>query len=236
MNAQRIDTTNAYLVASVASFLSAATTAILIYGPDASVGSGIVAQAQLHSDWLYLYKRWVLFFHPQFAFIAALGIALALAQKRPFCMMVGLFYLLVWAVTEMTQQAFIIDALNQYWRPGFLNAADPSEKSAYETMLRGFGGFSDSQYFTLLFGFGVGTTLFGYAFLCTDSLGKGIGAALIGIGILSIVSFAGYYAGMSFVTPMTSWIYSNLYGLIQTGVRIAMGVWCWRLYRGVFQA
>ncbi len=42
---------------------------------------------------------------------------------------IGLFYLLVWAVTEMTQQAFIIDALDAYYRPGLLGADSDAERT-----------------------------------------------------------------------------------------------------------
>jgi hypothetical protein len=205
------------------------TTAILVYGPDATAADDVVSQARLHADWLYLYKRWILFFHPQFAFIASIGIAFALFARRPVCIAAGLFYLLLWTVTEMTQQAFVIDALNQYWRGGLLGAADTTERAAYETLLKGFTGISDSQYFVLLFGFGIGTTFFGFAFLKTDALGNAIGGMLLFIGLLSLTSFAGYYAGLSAVTPFTSWVYTNIYGVIQTGVRIAIGVWLLRV-------
>ena len=218
------------LIAAVASLLSAATTAILIYGPAAPLPPDAVSQAQLHSSWLHLYKKWVLFVHPQFAFIASLGIGFALFARRPVCISIGLFYLGVWAVTEMTQQAFIIDGLNQYWRPGLLNADNEADRAAYETLLKGFAGFSDSQYFVLLFSFGVGTTLFGIAMLGVDVFGKAIGAVLIGIGLLSLTAFAGYYLGLSLLTPFTSWLYSNVYGIVQTGVRIAIGIWLWRLF------
>jgi hypothetical protein len=229
MTSQLARQNSIYTFAAVASLCSAVTTAILVYGPDATAADDVVSQARLHADWLYLYKRWILFFHPQFAFIASIGIAFALFARRPVCIAAGLFYLLLWTVTEMTQQAFVIDALNQYWRPGLLGAADTTERAAYETLLKGFTGISDSQYFVLLFGFGIGTTFFGFAFLKTDALGNAIGGMLLFIGLLSLTSFAGYYAGLSAVTPFTSWVYTNIYGVIQTGVRIAIGVWLLRV-------
>lgn len=218
-----------FLVAAIASLVSALTTAILIYGPNAQAATDLVSQARLHSDGLYLYKRWVLFFHPQFAFIATLGLAVALFRQRPALVSIGMFYMLVWAITEMTQQAYVIDALNQYWRPGLLGAADAGETAMYETLLTGFNAISDSQYFLLLFGFGVGTFLYGIALWPTDALGKAVAAALLFIGALSIAAFAGYYAGASAVTPVTSWIYGNLYGPVQIAARIAIGIWLWRV-------
>lgn len=214
--------------AALASFASALTTAILIYGPDVDATGGLIEQARLYDDWRYLYKRWVLFFHPQFAFIAALGIAVALFARRPVLIGLGLFYLLVWAVTEMTQQAFVIDALNTYWRPGLLDAGSEAERRAYETLIRGFEGISDSQYFVLLFGFGVGTMLFGWAFMSSDLLGSVIGVVLLFLGLISLLAFLGYYAGATFAAPVSAWVYANLYGVLQTGVRIAMGAWLWQ--------
>ncbi len=53
-----------FRVAAIASFASAVTTAVLIYVPGADASGGLVDQAELYDDWRYLYKRWVLFFHP----------------------------------------------------------------------------------------------------------------------------------------------------------------------------
>ena len=160
-----------YLVAAIASLFSATTTAVLIYAPDAQAALILFRRLSYTLIGFTSTKKWVLFFHPQFAFIASMGIGLrCLRSVYLYCDRA--FYLLIWVVTEMTQQAFVIDALNQYWRPGLLNSVDDSERTAYETLLRGFGGITDSQYFVLLFGFGVGTTLFGFAFQDADAFGK----------------------------------------------------------------
>lgn len=228
-----------FQTAAVASLLSAITTAILIYGPDAGAATDFITRTELHDNPLYLYKRWVLFFHPQFAFVACIGVAFALFRKAPVLVSIGLFYLAIWAITEMTQQAFTIDALNQYWRPAYLTAGNPSDTSAYYALLKGFAGYSDSMYFVLLFGFGMGTLLFGLAF---KSVGRGeikraetlLGVVLILIGVLSLTAFLGYYTSLTSITRVTDWIYANLYGVVQTGVRIALGAWLWYAASNVF--
>jgi len=220
--------TRLFQVAAIASLLSAITTAILIYGPEAETVSDFAAIAELHDDPLYLYKRWILFFHPQFAFVASIGVAVALFRKSPVLISVGLFYLAVWAITEMTQQAYTIDALNQYWRPAYLGAGNTTDTAAYYAMLKGFEGISNSMYFVLLFGFGAGTFLFGFAFLSSNIIERCIGIVLIFIGTLSLSAFFGSYAGPSSITDVTGWIYEHLYGVVQTGIRIAVGVWLWR--------
>lgn len=216
-------------VAAIASLLSAITTATLIYGPGAPPADGLEQQARLAGDWRYLYKPWVLFFHPQFAFIACLGLAAALWRKRPALVAIGLFYAAIWAITEMTQQAYIIDALNQYWRPAFLAASEEGVRQSYETLLTGFAAISDSQYFVLLFAFGCAMTCLGAAMWAADALGKAIGIAMFAIGLLSLAAFAGYYfAPAAGATSVTGWIYTNLYGPVQTGVRVALAWWLWR--------
>lgn len=216
-------------VAAFASLASAMTTAILIYGPNPAPADGMEAQARLAQDWSYLYKPWVLFFHPQFAFIASLGAVAVLWRLAPALALVGLFYLSMWAVTEMTQQAYIIDALNQFWRPGYLAATDAGERETYETLLTGFSAISDSQYFVLLFGFGMGSVLLGLAFLKADRLGKAIGAVMVFLGVVSLTAFAGYYVGaLAGATVVTGWVYTYLYGPVQTGVRVALAWWLWR--------
>ncbi|MBX7528560.1 hypothetical protein [Qipengyuania vesicularis] len=216
-------------VAALASLLSAITTAVLIYGPDPAPSDGLAGQAAQSGDALALYKPWVLFFHPQFAFVASLGAAAVLFRARPALAVIALFYLALWAMTEMTQQAYVIDALNQFWRPGYLAAQDAGEREVYETLLIGFGAISDSQYFVLLFGFGTGSVLLGLAFLQANRLGAGIGAVMIFLGAVSLTAFAGYYVQpFAGVTAVTGWIYAYLYGPVQTGVRVALAWWLWR--------
>ena len=217
-----------FRLGAIASGLSAATTAILIYGPSAETLSDLSAQAAQHDDPLYLYKPWILFFHPQFAFLASLSAVVALFKRAPALTSFGLFYLAVWAITEMTQQAYTIDALNQFWRPAYLAAENPADEAAYFAMLKGFSGVSDSLYFVLLFGFGAGSVLLGAAFLSSDRFGALIGVTMILIGLLSLTAFAGYYTPLSPVTAVTGWIYQNFYGPVQTAVRLALAAWLWR--------
>jgi hypothetical protein len=221
-----------FRVAAIASLASAMTTAILIYGSNVEAATDFITRTQLHDNPLHLYKRWVLFFHPQFAFIASIGIAFALFRKSPALIAFGLFYLATWAITEMTQQAVNIVALNEYWRPAYLTAGNQTDTAAYYALLKGFEGYSESLYFVLLFGFGMGTLLFGLAFTSAGTFGVRnpetvLGIVLILIGVLSLTAFLGYYSGLSSIVRVTDWIYAHFYGVVQIGVRIALGVWLW---------
>lgn len=198
-----------------------------MFGPDAAQPPGFDAAQALHQNGLYLYKKWVLFFHPQLAFIAAMTAAMILFKKSPAFTSIGLFYIAVWAVTEMTQQAYLIDALNQIWRPAYL-AADGVDKEAWRITIQGFSGVSDSQYFLLIFGFGMGSLLFGFAFPKQHRTSLLIGIVTSLIGFMSLISFASYYAGAAFATPVVAFWYGWLYGPLQISVRLLLGWWLWQ--------
>lgn len=214
---------------ALCALLSAITTATLMYGPDPDMTdiTNFDGLQALHSNTLHLYKRWVLFFHPQFAFLAALAAATVLAKRSAAFTYIGLFYLAVWAITEMTQQAYLIDALNQIWRPAYLSETGEN-KDAWRTMIMGLRGISDSQYFLLLFGFGVGSIFFGAAFLRQPKLGLPLGITNILIGVMSLAAFASYYAGAAQAGLVVQGWYGWFYGPIQVGVRVLLAFWLWR--------
>ena len=212
--------------AAICSFLGAITTALLIFLPNPTA-TDFEAQVLLHENKLYLSKLWILFIHPQVNFIASLGIGVLLYRKYPHFIIPGLLFLLLWAYNEMSQQALLIDALNQIWRPGYIAAEDELSKNAFSALIQAANGISDSKYFLVIYGFGLGSLLFGFAFLPQQGMGKGIGFALCFIGILSLFSFGRYYLGLSFLNPFADFSYSWIYPWLQPLVRIAIGVWIW---------
>ncbi len=215
------------LMSAICAILSALTTAILMYGPSAAVPETFEATQALHSDPLHTYKSWVLFFHPQFAFIAVLGAGTILYKKTPAFTAIGTIYLAVWALTEMTQQAYLIDALNQMWRPAYL-AAEGAEKAQWRTIIEGLGGITDSLYFVLIYGFGLGSLLFGLAFRGHGPLGLAIGATTSLIGLISLAAFSYYYAGATQLGNIINGWYGWVYGPLQISVRLGLGIWLWR--------
>lgn len=219
---------NSYLHAgAVLSAFSALTTAILMYGPNAPAADGFDAVQGLHQNGLYLYKKWILFLHPQFAFLAALAAGFALFRDRAFLVVAALFYLGMWAFTEVSQQAYIIDALNQMWRPAYL-AADAENRELWRTLITGMNGISDSQYFVVIFAFGVGTVLLGFAFTGRGALAMFLRYGMIVIGIMSLVAFLSYYAGLSGAGSTVGVWYSYIYGPLQIAIRLALALWLWR--------
>ena len=220
---------NKYLflkLTAVCSLLGALTTALLIFLPNTTAVDD-PTPALLSQDNLYMAKKWILFLHPQVNFIASLGVACLFIRKFPLQVLLGSFFLLIWCYTEMAQQAFVIDALNQMWRTEYLSA-DHNEKEAYYTLFKVAGGLSDSYYFLLLYGFGLGTLLFALAFIQTSGLGRWIGYVLVFIGVLSLLAFATYYLGLTALADLVGWIYKWIYAWLQPAVRIAIGVWLFK--------
>ena len=224
MITQKIDYTNYLKVAAICSFVGALTTSLLIFLPN-PITTDFESKTMLYQNVLYLSKLWILFIHPQVNVLASLGVAILLFKNNPTKIILGSFFLFVWAYTEMSQQSFLIDALNNYWRPGYIEADTDSIKNAFFTLIYGSTGISDSKYFLLIYGFGLGSLLYGLAIYTRHGLGKYIGIALIFIGILSLLSFSRYYLGLVFLSSIVDWVYDWIYAYLQPLVRIAIGIW-----------
>lgn len=212
---------------AVCSFLGALTTILLIFLPNPEA-TDFETRALLYDNALYVSKLWILFIHPQVNILAALGIAYLLVKKYPLHIVFGTLFLFVWAYSEMAQQSLLIDTLNQIWRPGYTNADNEVSKNMYTTLINAASGISDSKYFLVIYGFGVGTFLYGLAFVHENGLGKWIGVSLIFIGILSLSSFLRYYMGFNSLNGIVNWSYEWIYSYLQPLVRIAIGIWIFK--------
>ena len=213
-------------LAAVCSVLGAMTTALLIFLPN-PVAEGFEANVLLHQNRMHITKLWILFLHPQVNTLAVLGITALLIRKFPATIIPGTFFILVWAFAEMAQQAFMIDAVNQFWRPEFLQAANEAEKAALYSELAGVAAIRDSMYFLVIYGFGLGSLLLGLALYQEGNLARWLGYAFIFIGILSLASFIRYYLGMEVLGPLADLVYDWVYPVLQPGVRVALGIWLW---------
>ena len=214
-------------LAAICSFLGALTTVLLIFLPN-PVSTDFESQTLLFENRLYLNKLWILFIHPQVNILASLGIAFLLLKKYPLQIIIGTFFLLVWALTEISQQSLLIDSLNQIWRPGYIEAENEVTKNMFMTLINAANGISDSKYFLVIYGFGIGSLLYGMAFVQQNGLAKWIGVALLFIGLLSLSSFARYYLGISSLNTIVNWSYEWIYPYLQPLVRIAIGIWIFK--------
>jgi len=213
-----------FYATAICSFLGALTTALLLFLPNPEAAD-FESSALLHTNTLHLTKLWILFIHPQVNFLAALGVAVLLYKKYTLSIIFGTVFLLLWAFTELSQQALLIDSLNQIWRPGYLTAGEEDTKTMFRTLIHAANGISDSKYFLVIYGFGIGSLLYGFALVREQGLGRGIGYALLFIGLLSLASFVRYYLGLSSLNSMVNWCYTWVYPALQPLVRIGLGIW-----------
>lgn len=209
---------------AICSFLGAITTTLLIFLPNPEA-SDFETRAALYNNGLYLSKLWILFVHPQANLLASFGIAFLLWKKYPSRVIFGTFFMLIWAFAEMSQQALLIDTLNQIWRPGYLGADNDVSKNMFTTLIRAASGISDSKYFLVIYGFGLGSLFYGLAMIWESGFAKWIGISLLFIGVLSLSSFARYYLGINALNAAVNWSYEWIYSYLQPLVRIAIGIW-----------
>lgn len=212
------------LCTAICSFLGAITTALLIFLPDTS---SVDPQNTilLFKDRLYITKLWIMFFNPQLNFVAALGVAILLFRKHPLEIIIGTFFLLVWVVMEMSQQALLIDALNQQWRPAYLAAEEQMGRDIYLTLIKGTNALSDSKYFVLLYAFALGSLLYGLAMIREQGLAKWIGFAFLLLAMLGLAAFMSSYLGFENLAATVAWCDTWVYPYLQPVTRLALGIW-----------
>ena len=208
-----------FLAAALCAFLSAVTTCILIF-VEVPRNPDILEQAALANNATYLFRTWTYFFHPLFAIVSIIGLFLAYQNRNPGLAMTALIFFILWAFTEALQQALALDALNQYWRPMLLNASDEETRTTALYLLKGFDGLYDSFYFLLLFAFAIGSTLMGLLLLKGSLLERVIAITMIYFGLLSLISFFGYYAPWPAVSGFVNWSYQWIYPTLQPVARV----------------
>ncbi len=210
------------VAAAICAFLSAFTTLILI-SIDVPRDGSIFEQAHLAQDTTYLFRTWTYFFHPHVTLVSMIGLFLTQHRKHPGVAITAMIFFMFWAFAEALQQAFTLDALNQYWRPMLLNNDDPTAQQTAVHLVTGFRGIYDSFYFLLLFAYGIGSLLMGLLLVRAPNLSRFIGAVMIYFGVLSLVSFFSYYTPWQSAASFVAWNYQWIYPVLQPLTRALLG-------------
>lgn len=217
-----------FRVVAFTSILSAITTGLLLFLPEVPA-SDFSAQLALHNNHLYLAKKWILLFHPMFAFISMLGITIHLVKTKLHCVIPASFFALVWAITEMAQQAYTIVALNNHWRPNYLAETSDVKKQVIFVQLESYYPVWDSMYFLIIICFGIASLLFGIALIAKNRLSNVLAMGSILIGLFSILNFTSDYLRITQLLPMVNFWYEWIYGIVQPAWRILLAIWFWKL-------
>jgi hypothetical protein len=217
-------------IAAICSVIGAVTTLVLALIPE-PVAESFDKRVLLYKNGIYSAKHWIFFFHSQLNIIAVLGVTVFLVKRKPYLVLIGLLFFLVWGITECAQHAFLIDAVNQYWRPQYLSSTEEKMKTAVFAQLVGAEAVSDSMYFLLLYCFGIGSSLLGIALLRLDKLATFTSTGFIFFGVLSIVAFLNYYAGLTFLSAPVDFSFVWIYPVLQPVSRLSLGIWLWKQAR-----
>jgi hypothetical protein len=220
--------TSFYRVAGAASLLSAATTLVLIFGPDfyALVPDGIEGRMQRVADPAYQVRAWTYFVHPFLVFAACAGLALACRRAAPALALFGLTAMGLWALTEAAQQALTLFAFDD-WRRAWL-AGDAAVHASIEVRAAIYDGLWEAAYSLLLFGIIIGSALFATILLrLPDRLSRALGALFALAALQSIFIQSGELGGPVLPESIAFWVYPATQPL----ARILLGLWLLRVAR-----
>jgi hypothetical protein len=220
--------TSLYRIAGIASLLSAATTLILIFGPDlyAPVAEGLEGRMQRVADPAYQVRAWIYLLHPFLVFTGCAGLALACRRAVPGLALFGLMAMGLWALTEAAQQALTLFAFDD-WRRAWL-AGDAAVRATMEVRVAIYDGLWEAAYSLLLFGIILGSALFAAMLLrLPDTLSHILGGFFALAAIQSILIQSGELGGPVLPEPIAYWIYP----LTQPLARVLLGLWLLRVAR-----
>lgn len=220
-----VDFSRLIFIAGICAMLSAITTLLLEYLP-VPAATDFESRVRLVESGAYMASKWALFFHPQFTLMSFIGVAILFYRKLPEIVIPGLLFAGIWAVTEATQQALVIDGINQILRSGYLATSDPSLLSEYKTGLRSLSAISDSLFFLLLYAVGIAYLLFGIALLKTEHRSLILAAGMLFLASTSFISFFSYYVtALPTLTSLTDFLFTYGYPYLAPVFRAYFGFW-----------
>jgi hypothetical protein len=218
---------NFYRATAVCSFISAATTLLLIFLPKFY---GPVTSLELRSEIvehpLYQLRAWAYLFHPFLVMAAALGVAAALRRTAAGVVVPGLLGFLLWGFTEAAQQTLTITAFHR-WAAAY-RTANLDMRETLRTQIAVYDALWDSMFLLLLFGFLVANILYGIATLNGRGLTRTISWLYFAAAFLTLTILSGELRGPTLPDIVSAW----LYPLLQPAARFLIGVWLWRVSDG----
>jgi hypothetical protein len=215
---------NFYRATAVCSFISAATTLLLIfppkfYGPLTSLELRI----EVVEHPLYQLRAWAYLLHPFMVMAAALGVAAALRRTAAGVVVPGLLGFLLWGFTEAAQQTLTVTAFHRW--AGAYRTADMAARETLRTQIAVYDALWDSMFLLLPFGFLVANVLYGIATLRGRGLTRTISWLYFAAAFLTLTIISAELRGPTLPDVVSAW----LYPLLQPAARFLIGVWLWRV-------
>jgi hypothetical protein len=212
-----------YRVAAVCSWVSVATTLMLIFLPELfEPAPDFAARMARIQEGAYQLRAWAYLLHPFLVFTAALGIVLALRERAPVLAIGGFVGFLLWAFNEAGQQTMTLFAFDR-WREAW-QTADEGARQTIRINAAMYDGLWDGMYVLLLIGFAIGNACLGIALVTGGGLMRVVGIFMLMAFALTCVLFMGEL-GLKFLPePLLHWAYPA----VQPLGRALIGVWLWR--------
>ena len=136
----------------------------------------------------------------------------------------GVLFFLLWAFTEVLQQAILLVSMNLRWRREFLATTSVERQTVLRAHIEGVDAISDGLFLVILLAFIVANVLFAGAVLpgqrTRDRVASTCFAVGALLGIISLSETLGYAWGGAAMEV--------LYPLLQPGARLVIGIWLWR--------
>lgn len=211
--------------AGIFAILSAATTVLLsIFS--VPYPSSFEAQVQLANDARYLTSKWVLFLHPQLTFLSFTGLAALYWRSHPQLVVPAMLFAGVWAFSELLQQGFLIEGLNNVLRVGYSQASDPARLQELRTAITTIEAISDSFFFVLLFAIGFAYMLLGICVSMGAPRNRWLAAGMAFLALASFLSFSGYYlVDAPILLAWSDYLFEWGYVWIAPLFRAYLGIW-----------
>jgi hypothetical protein len=212
-----------YRVAAICSFVSVATTLMLIFLPELfAPAPDFPARMERIHEGAYQARSWAYLVHPFVVFTAALGVALAVGRRAPVLAIGGVVAFTLWAFNEAGQQTLTLFAFDK-WRAAW-EAADQTTRATIQVNATMYDGIWDGMYALLLIGFAIGNACLATALLGEPGLARVVGALMLAAVALTAALFFGELG----IRLLPATALDGAYPAIQPLGRALIGVWLWR--------
>jgi hypothetical protein len=212
-----------YKATAICSFLSVATTLLLIFLPNLyDPGETFESRLALVDNPVYRLRAWVYLLHPFVVLGAALGVAMAIRRRSGGLAVAGFLCFLLWALTEAGQQALTLVAYHGW--AGAYAAADAATQEVLRMQISTYRAIWDSMFLLLLIGLLLGNIFYGVAMVNDRGSARVLGALFLAVAVLTAFTVSLEVGGPGLPSALAVW----LYPIVQPVSRLLVGVWLWK--------
>jgi hypothetical protein len=182
--------------------------------------NGVIAQAALRHDSLYMAREWVLLVHAPATFFPMVGLVLALWRCAPAGACVALSATAAEKFVELLGQTVRVFVLNPVWREQ-LATGDAAAQARAQWLITGFGDVWNSAFFVLWLA-GAAAAL-AVALMAFRSNQRSLAVLALAVALLGVWMTAVDYLGFSLPMPDIPWLYPAV--MITYRALIAYALW-----------